>query len=94
MAAYGSPMDETLDLRSLKCPLPALLARKALAKAEPDTMVIVLTDDPLAVVDIPHMCAEEGHAVMAVHEEGGHHSFRIRRGPLPAAAAPLPAQDG
>jgi tRNA 2-thiouridine synthesizing protein A len=87
-------MDETLDLRSLKCPLPALLARKALAKAAPDAVLTVLTDDPLAVVDIPHMCAEEGHAVMAAGDEGGHHSFRIRRGPLPAAAAPLPAPDG
>ena len=25
-------MDETLDLRGLKCPLPALMTRKALAK--------------------------------------------------------------
>jgi tRNA 2-thiouridine synthesizing protein A len=75
--------DGTLDLRKLKCPLPALLAKKALAKAAPGAMVVVLADDPLAVVDIPHMCHGEGHAVEDVTAAGTHHIFRIRR----AAAA-------
>lgn len=86
-------MDETVDLRGLKCPLPALLAKKALAKAAPDAVLEVLTDDPLAVVDVPHMCTQEGHEMMAASDAGGHHRFRIRRGRLPAAAAPLPAPD-
>ena len=75
--------DETLDLRTLKCPLPALLARKALAKASPGAVLLVLADDPLAVVDIPHMCHGEGHAVENVTAASGHHVFHIRR----AAAA-------
>ena len=49
-------MDETLDLRGLKCPLPALLAKKALARLSPGTALTVLADDPMSVVDIPHMC--------------------------------------
>jgi tRNA 2-thiouridine synthesizing protein A len=81
-------MDE-LDLRTLKCPLPALLTQKALAKAAPGAVLAVKADDPLSVVDIPHMCRQEGHEVMAVSTEAGHHLFRIRR----AAAAPLPAPD-
>ena len=76
-------MDE-LDLRSLKCPLPALLAQKALAKAVPGAVLTVLADDPLAVVDIPHMCHTHGHAVEAVSAASGHHLFRIRRGPRAA----------
>ena len=44
-------MDETLDLRGLKCPLPALMAKKALAKLAPGTALVVLADDPMAVVD-------------------------------------------
>jgi len=71
--------DETLDLRTLKCPLPALLARKALAKASPGAVLLVLADDPLAVVDIPHMCHGEGHSVESVTAASGHHVFRIRR---------------
>ena len=73
-------MDEKkLDLTGLKCPLPALMARKALSRLGAGEILIVLASDPLAVVDIPHMCAEEGHAVENVTKEDGRNSFRIRR---------------
>jgi tRNA 2-thiouridine synthesizing protein A len=55
---------EVLDLRGLKCPLPALYARKALERAEPGTTLAVLSDDPLAGVDLPHMCRTEGYVVV------------------------------
>ena len=71
-------MDETLDLRGLKCPLPAMLAKKALARLEPGAALIVLADDPLAVVDIPHMCHGEGHAVDSVASRDGMSEFRLR----------------
>lgn len=81
---------DPLDLRTLKCPLPALLAKKALAKAAPGALLVVLADDPLAVVDIPHMCHGEGHAVENVSTADKHHIFRIRvrlaEGAAPARA--------
>jgi tRNA 2-thiouridine synthesizing protein A len=73
-------MDEQLDLRGLKCPLPALMARKRLAALPPGETLWVLASDPLSVVDIPHMCAEEGHAVIERLSPPGHHRFLIRRG--------------
>ena len=73
-------MDDVLDLRGLKCPLPALMAKKALAKLPPGTALTVLADDPLAVVDIPHMCHGEGHALMAALSQDGHHRFEITTG--------------
>ena len=72
-------MEETLDLRGLKCPMPALLAKKALARLSPGTVLTVLADDPMAVVDIPHMCHGEGHAVDGVASRGGYHEFVLRR---------------
>jgi tRNA 2-thiouridine synthesizing protein A len=75
--------DEPLDLRRLKCPLPALLAKKVLAKAAPGALVIVLADDPLAVLDIPHMCHAHGHAVEDVTAAGDHTVFRLRRAVAP-----------
>ena len=83
--AQDGPMDEPLDLRNLKCPLPALLAKKALGQAAPGALLVVLADDPLAAVDIPHMCHGEGHAVEDVTAASDHHIFRIRR----AAAEPV-----
>jgi tRNA 2-thiouridine synthesizing protein A len=72
-------MDETLDLRGLKCPLPAMLAKKTLARLEPGAALIVLADDPLAVVDIPHMCHSEGHAVESVASRDGYSEFFLRK---------------
>jgi len=85
------PEDEILDLRTLKCPLPALMAKKALAKAAPGACLTVLADDPLAAVDIPHMCHQEGHAVEGVTEKEGYRAFRLRRGRPDDQTAPLAA---
>jgi tRNA 2-thiouridine synthesizing protein A len=71
--------EETLDLRGLKCPLPALMTRRMLARLAPGTAITVLTSDPLAVLDIPHMCSEEGHVVESVTTQGDDSVFRIRR---------------
>ena len=65
------PMEEDLDLRGLKCPLPALMARRRLARAcAGRDDLTVLASDPLAVVDIPHMCGEEGHALSKAGRAG------------------------
>ena len=71
-------MDESLDLRGLKCPLPALLAKKKLTQLPPGTMLTVLADDPMSVVDIPHMCHGEGHAVQSVTSRDGFSEFVLR----------------
>jgi tRNA 2-thiouridine synthesizing protein A len=71
-------MDEILDLRGLKCPLPAMLARKALAPMQPGATVTLLADDPLSAVDIPHMCHGEGHAVDSVTSRNGYSEFVLR----------------
>lgn len=80
---------EILDLRGLKCPLPALMSRKALTKAGCGFRLTVLADDPMAVVDIPHMCHGEGHAVDGVASRDGYTEFLLIAG---AAAARRPAE--
>ena len=72
-------MDEILDLRGLKCPLPALLAKKALARLGSGAALKVLADDPMSVVDIPHMCHSEGHAVDGVASRDGYSEFVLRK---------------
>lgn len=83
-------MEEELDLRGLKCPLPALMARKRLGALTPGTTLWVLANDPLAVVDIPHMCAEEGHVLIETARAPDHHRFLVRRGPFPSDKGRLP----
>lgn len=73
-------MDEPLDLRGLKCPLPALMTRKTLAALAPGKALTVYADDPMAAVDIPHMCHGEGHAIERVTARDGYNEFRITSG--------------
>jgi tRNA 2-thiouridine synthesizing protein A len=73
-------MSENLDLRGLKCPLPALMARKRLARMAPGELIRVLASDPLSAVDIPHMCDEDGHELIESGKASDHIHFLIRRG--------------
>lgn len=54
-----------LDARGLLCPLPVLKARKRLQSLPPGALLRVTADDPAAVVDMPHFCAEAGHALVS-----------------------------
>ena len=72
-------MIEDLDLRGLKCPLPALFARRALEKAASGAEIEVLADDPMARIDVPHMCRQEGFEVVDVSREGDIARMVLRR---------------
>jgi len=72
-------MTEPLDLKGLKCPLPALLSRRALLRAAPGEAIEVLADDPLAGIDIPHMCAQEGFEVLGSLRAGAVVRLTLRR---------------
>ena len=54
---------EVYDLRGLKCPLPVMKTRKRLSTMPAGSGLWVETTDPLAVIDIPHFCHEDGHAL-------------------------------
>lgn len=73
--------EATLDARGLLCPLPVLKARKRLAALSPGAVLEVLADDPAAVIDMPHFCAEQGHELLdATPGPGGATLYRIRKG--------------
>jgi tRNA 2-thiouridine synthesizing protein A len=69
----------TLDLRGLKCPLPVLKTRKKLAQLPAGSMISIETTDPLASIDIPHFCNEEGHRLVSQERMEGGHRFVIRK---------------
>ena len=79
-AAKRNGVAETrLDLRGLKCPLPALRARKALSKMPAGDVLVVECTDPLAEIDIPHLVNETGHALESALRDGELLVFRIRK---------------
>jgi tRNA 2-thiouridine synthesizing protein A len=71
--------ETTIDLRGLKCPLPALRARKALGKIAAGDVLIVACTDPLAELDIPNLVRETGDTLEARNRDGDVLIFRIRK---------------
>lgn len=69
------------DLRDLKCPLPVLRAKKRLAGMQQGEQLWLETTDPLATIDIPAFCADEGHRLIAREASGDGHRFLVERGP-------------
>ncbi len=49
---------ETVDLRGYKCPLPVLKTRNRMRSLAEGERIEILTDDPLAGIDIPNYCNE------------------------------------
>lgn len=71
------PASRILDLIGLKCPMPVLKTRKALHEMPGGSRLEVLTSDPMAFLDIPHMCNEDGHTVETVEKDGTRGRFLI-----------------
>jgi tRNA 2-thiouridine synthesizing protein A len=69
-----------IDLLGLKCPMPALRAAKRLESLPSGAELAVLADDPLAPLDIQHLCNDGGHRLLSqtVLATGGWR-FVIRR---------------
>ncbi len=69
-----------LDLKGLNCPLPVLKTGKALRHLEPGGVLIVEATDPMAAIDIPHFCREQGHQLIAMDKDGEILRFTITKG--------------
>jgi len=59
--------------------MPALLTRRALARLPAGGELDVVADDPMAVVDIPHMCHHDGYEVLDTARDGERIRFHLRK---------------
>ncbi|MEP3345237.1 MAG: sulfurtransferase TusA family protein [Litoreibacter sp.] len=71
--------DAELDALGLLCPLPVLKARKRLQPLSSGQVLRVLADDPAAVIDMPHFCAEAGHELVSMTDEGTQQVYYLRK---------------
>lgn len=70
---------EVYDLRGLKCPLPVLKTRRRLKSMLSGAELTIETTDPLAGIDIPHFCNQEGHVLVSSEKTETGHRFVIRK---------------
>jgi tRNA 2-thiouridine synthesizing protein A len=71
--------EKIINLRGLKCPLPALRTRKALSALQPGDILTVECTDPLAGIDIPNLLNQTGDALEATTKDKRILTFRIRK---------------
>lgn len=71
---------QDIDARDLLCPLPVLRLRKALASAKPGDTFRLIATDPVAQVDVPHFCAEQGHIYLGSEDAKDATAFTVRKG--------------
>ena len=69
-----------LDATGLLCPLPVLKLQKMIKSIKEKERIKLITDDPAAVVDVPHFCNEQGHYLIEVSDQNGCDLFLIERG--------------
>lgn len=61
--------------------MPVLKAAKRLREMAPGKVLRLSTDDPAAIVDVPHFCQEQGHNLLEKSEIGAVQIYLIKRGP-------------
>lgn len=71
--------EKTLNLRGLKCPLPALRAKKALAGMATGDLLTLECTDPLTAIDIPNLLRETGDTLEGKSVSDAVLTFRIRK---------------
>jgi tRNA 2-thiouridine synthesizing protein A len=71
--------ETTMNLRGLKCPLPALRVRKKLSGLASGDLIVAECTDPLAALDIPNLLRQTGDTLEGKAETDGVLTFRIRK---------------
>ena len=73
------PHELEIDALGLLCPLPVLRIQKQMRRLAPGDTVKIISDDPAALVDIPHYCKERGHALVQHRRTDKGQVFIIRK---------------
>ena len=73
------PYEIEIDARDLRCPLPVLRLQKAIRAAQIGAVVKLCATDAMAQIDVPHFCAEAGHALISSHQENGTYMFFVEK---------------
>jgi len=60
-----------VDARGHRCPTPSLKLQKAIREAAPGARLTLLATDPMARIDVPHLMAGLGGAVISISEADG-----------------------
>lgn len=67
-----------IDAEGLRCPMPVLKARRALAAMRCGQVLQLSATDPVSPLDMQHFCNQAGHEMVSSTEKDGVFTFIIR----------------
>jgi tRNA 2-thiouridine synthesizing protein A len=71
--------EKMMNLRGLKCPLPALRVRKMLSSLKSGDLIVAECTDPLTAIDIPNLLRQTGDTLEGKEQTSELLTFRIRK---------------
>jgi tRNA 2-thiouridine synthesizing protein A len=71
--------DHVIDARGHRCPTPTLRLRRALELRSAGDVVLLLADDPLARIDVPHFVNQIGCELLGLEMHERELRFRVRK---------------
>jgi tRNA 2-thiouridine synthesizing protein A len=71
--------ESKVNMRGLKCPLPALKTRKLLSRMAAGEFLVIECTDPLTAIDIPNLIRQTGDAIVSSGRKGRVLTFKIRK---------------
>jgi tRNA 2-thiouridine synthesizing protein A len=72
-------VQELVDARGLRCPLPLIRARQALAALPREASLVVLATDPEAPIDLAALASDTGRGFSSAREADG--AWRLELAP-------------
>ncbi|XBC39624.1 MAG: sulfurtransferase TusA [Buchnera aphidicola (Chaetogeoica yunlongensis)] len=71
--------DYFLDLRKLRCPEPIMLIRKKMREINFGNTLLILSDDPSTIRDIPKYCQYLNHKLLKINTKNIFFQFLIKK---------------
>ena len=69
----------TLDLTGFLCPIPVHETRRAIEESESGDVIVILSDDPESLHDIPALCARKHYSCGVETLENRIFRFRVEK---------------
>jgi tRNA 2-thiouridine synthesizing protein A len=81
----SAPEPRRLVVLGLRCPVPVLMAARAIADLAPGEVLEVVGDDPEMLRDFPVWCEEGSHRLVLLERRDTAIRCLIEKGPTPSA---------
>ena len=78
---------EPIDARGFECPMPLLMAKRALNALEPGDRIVVLATDEGAPRDFEVFARQSGHSLLSVERSGDEIHLLVEKAPAQPAGS-------